>query len=83
MVSSLNADIAFESAEKFSGSVERRPVEKKVGPVFDASGGSSRLGHQRHGHLSVTDVEVEGTSPMPTQGLVEFEKLFDMPRRSG
>ena len=40
---------------------------------------NSRLGHQCHGHLSVTDVEVEGTSPMPTQGLVEFEKLFDMP----
>jgi hypothetical protein len=33
------------------------------------------LGHQGHGHLSVTDVEVECTSPMPTQGLVEFEKL--------
>ena len=37
------------------------------------------LGHQCHGHLSVTDVEVERTSPMPTEGLVEFEKLFDMP----
>lgn len=40
---------------------------------------NSRLGHQGHGHLSVTDVEVQRTSPMPTQGLVEFEKLFDMP----
>jgi hypothetical protein len=29
--------------------------------------------------LSITDVEVEGPSPMPTQGLVEFEKLFEMP----
>ncbi len=38
-----------------------------------------RLGHQGHGHLSITDVEVEGPSPMPTQGLVEFEKLFEMP----
>ena len=34
----LDADIAFESAEKFSGEVERHPIEKKVGPVFDASG---------------------------------------------
>src|ERR1700716_2190942 len=40
---------------------------------------NSRLGHQGHGHLSVADVEIERTGPMPTQGLVEFEKLFDMP----
>jgi hypothetical protein len=38
---------------------------------------NSRLGHQCHGHLSVPDVEVERTSPMPTQGLVEFEELFE------
>jgi len=37
------------------------------------------LGQQGHTHLSVADVEIERTGPMPTQGLVEFKKLFDMP----
>ena len=40
---------------------------------------NGRLGHQGHGHLSITDVEVKRTSPMPAQGLVKFEKLFEMP----
>ena len=40
---------------------------------------NSRLGHQRHGHLTVADVEIKRTGSMPTQSLVEFEKLFDMP----
>ena len=40
---------------------------------------NSGLGQQRQGHLTVADVEIKRTGSMPTQGLVEFEKLFDIP----
>ena len=34
----LDADIAFQSAENFSGEVSGIPIQKTVRPVFDASG---------------------------------------------
>src|ERR1700738_4846560 len=74
----LDTHVAFESAENVSGQVRGIPLRKGLAQSLTHLV-NSRLGHQRHGHLSVTDVEVERTGPMPTQGLVEFEKLFDMP----
>src|SRR4029078_4639059 len=38
-----------------------------------------RLGEQGHSHLAVADVQVEGASPLPTEVLIELEKLLDMP----
>ena len=55
------------------------PLRKRLAQSLTYLVNSRLVEDQCHGHLSVTDVEVEGTSPMPTQGLVEFEKLFDMP----
>src|SRR5208282_3319800 len=66
----LDADIAFQSAEKFSGYVRGIPLRKGFAQSLTHLVNSG-LGHQGHGHLSVTDVEVERTGPMPTQGLVE------------
>src|ERR1700686_990631 len=74
----LDTHIAFESAENVCGQVRGIPVRKGFAQSLTHLV-NSRLGHQGHGHLSVTDVEVERTGPMPTQGLIEFEKLFDMP----
>src|ERR1700738_2585521 len=74
----LDTHIAFESAENVCGQVRGIPLRKGLAQSLTHLV-NSRLGHQRHGHLSVADVEVERTGPMPTQGLVEFEKLFDMP----
>ena len=38
-----------------------------------------RLGHQRHRHLPVPDVEILGSRTLPTQGLVRIEELLYMP----
>src|ERR1700738_601234 len=71
----LDTHVAFESAENVSGQVRGIPVRKGFAQSLTHLV-NSRLGHQGHGHLSVTDVEVERTGPMPTQGLVEFYKIF-------
>src|SRR5262252_5320043 len=39
----------------------------------------SGLGQQSQAHLAVADMKIECPGPMPTQSLIAFEELFDMP----
>jgi hypothetical protein len=73
-----HTQIAFEGTEDLSGQVSGIPVRKRSAkPLTHLMDGS--LSHKSHRHLSVADIEIERTGPMPTQGLVKFKKLFDMP----
>ena len=38
-----------------------------------------RLGNQRHGHLPVTDIQIHGPRPAPSQGLMGVEELLYVP----
>src|ERR1700756_979381 len=73
-----DTQVAFEGTEDLSGQVRGIPVRKRAAEPL-AYLGDGRLSHQSHRHLSVADIEIERTGPMPTQGLVKFKKLFHMP----
>ena len=38
-----------------------------------------RLGKQRHGHLRVTDIQIHGPGPFPSQGLMGVEEFLYVP----
>lgn len=38
-----------------------------------------RLSDESQGHLSVSDMEIEGAGPIPPEGLVGMEEFFNMP----
>jgi hypothetical protein len=73
-----NTQIAFEGAKDLSGQVRGIPARKGV-PELLTHLVDCGLSHQSHSHLSVANIKIERTGPMPTQGLVKFKKLFDMP----
>ena len=73
-----NTQIAFEGTEDLSGQVSGIPLRKRAAESL-AHLMNGSLSHQSHSHLSVADIEIERTGPMPTQGLVKFKKLFDVP----
>jgi len=37
------------------------------------------LSHQGHGHLPIADIQIHGPCALPTQGLIVFEELFNVP----
>src|SRR5215203_1003726 len=40
---------------------------------------NDRLSEQGHGHLAIADVQVESAGALPTEVLIELEKLLDVP----
>ncbi len=73
-----NADIAVDAAEDGGG---------EVGGVPDGAGIAEALvelmadglGDERQGHLTESDVEVEGAGAFPAEGLIGVKELLDMP----
>ena len=74
----FDAYIAFQRAKNFSSQMCDIPLGKRLSQSLGHLM-NGRLGQQGHAHLPVADIEIERTSPMPTQGLVEFKKLLDVP----
>src|SRR4029077_6715185 len=74
----FDAHIAFQSAEDVSCQVCGVPLTEGLTQTLTRLVDGS-LNQQHHSHLPVADVEVERAGPMPTKGLIEFEKFLDMP----
>lgn len=74
----FNSQIAFDAPKEILGEVEGIPLAEGFSEALAqlVNGG---LGEQSHGHLSVADVEIEGSGALPAEGLIEFEEFFDMP----
>lgn len=74
----FDSQIAFDASEEVVGEVKAIPLAEGFSEALAqlVNGG---LGEQSHGHLSVADVEVEGSSALPAESLIEFEELLDMP----
>jgi hypothetical protein len=74
----VNADIAFESVEKIAGQVLSIPIGYGL-PQLLPEHMNTGLCDESHGHVSIADIEVEDSCPMPTKSLVGIEKLFAVP----
>jgi len=74
----MNADIAIEPLEEIATEVRSTPgLEGDAETLTELVGG--RLSDERHRHLSVADMEVEGSGAIPTESLIGLEELFDVP----
>ena len=74
----VNPQVSIESGQQVLSQVTGVPCGQGRGQAL-AELMEDGLGHEGQGHLSVADVEVEGSGALPSQGLVEIEKFFDAP----
>lgn len=74
----VDANVAFEPVEKILGQMAGVPGLEGFGEAL-AELVESGLGEQGHGHLSVADVEVEGSGAVPSKVLVGVEEFLDAP----
>src|SRR5262249_3566748 len=74
----VNTDVSIQSSEEVLSQMGRIPTFKGIANSLPELM-NHRLGEQSHGHLAIADVEVESAGALPTQILIELEKLFDVP----
>lgn len=74
----MDTDIAIETAQEFLGERTSFVSSPRLAETLTqlVEGG---LRDERHGHLGITDVEVECTRAFPAQVLRSMEELFNVP----
>jgi hypothetical protein len=75
---SFDANIPFEAFEKIAGQMGCIPLDEGRASAL-AQPVNDGLGDQYRREMAVTNVQVERAGTVPTQCLIEFEELLDMP----
>jgi len=74
----VHTQIAFESVEEVTSQMIGVPTGNRF-PQALTEHMDGGLGNERHTHMTIADIEVEGACPVPSEGLVGIEKLFTVP----
>jgi len=72
------SNITVETFEQCFGNMAGVPFRDRFSVPL-AKLVDERLGDQRHGHLTVANIEIQGPSTLPPKILIGIEELFDVP----
>src|SRR5207247_11434963 len=74
----LDPNVTFQAFKEVAGQVRGIPLHKGRAQALPQLV-NGRLSDHHHSQMTVADIEVEGSSAVPTQRLVELEELLHMP----
>ncbi len=74
----MNAYVAFESVEEVTSQVFGVPGTERLTQAL-AEHVDAGLRNEGHGHVPVANIEIKGSCPMPSKGLIGVEELLTVP----